>query len=289
MNISVVIPTRGRYNLLCQAINSIRAQDYVGQVEIIIIDDASEPPLPDLLPDIKLLRFNQQIGACAARNQGVKVAKGELILFLDDDAELLKPDDLKRAVNWFVNRPKLAIVGFQQLTSEREIHYLQPTHAETPVKTGLFFGYACLALRDSYVEVGGMNEEFGYYYEEVELSLKLHAHGYEIIYDPTLAVVHHQDNRHRNWPQIHLKTTRNALLSYFVHYPLWLLPFLIIKRIFFFAHQSYGALIIPPKDLMWLVKELLMRVSYIRNQRKPLTWDVVRRFHQLCGSTEIID
>jgi GT2 family glycosyltransferase len=288
MNISIVIPTRGRYDLLCQAIDSVRRQDYSGKVEIIVVDDASDPPLPDLPEDIKLLKFERQIGACAARNLAAKVATGELLLCMDDDAELVNPSDLTKAADWFINHPKLAVVGFRQLTPQRENHYLQPAAAVTPVKTGSFHGYACMIRREAFLAVGGMNEEFGYYFEEPELSLKLCASGYEIYYDPDLAAIHYQDNRHRDWDKIRLRTTRNVLLSYLLHYPLWVLPLFFLKRIFFHVQSTEQSFLPLFSDLKWIIQELISRFDYIRITRKPLSWSAIRKFHALCNNAEPI-
>jgi GT2 family glycosyltransferase len=289
MNISVVIPTRGRYDMLCQAIESVRRQNYMGRVEIIVVDDASDPPLANLPDDIKRLTFEHAMGACAARNAAAKVANGELLLCMDDDAELVDPNDFTRAANWFIARPQLAVVGFRQLTSEKENHYSQPATATVPVKTGLFYGYAFMIRRDTFLEVGGMNEEFGYYHEETELSLKLYAHGYEIFYDPALAAIHHEDSRHRNWSQIRLRTTRNALLKYLIHYPLWILPIMMTRRVVHYARQSYGSFVLPFADVKWLSKELFSRFDYIRNHRKPLAWSTIRQFHALCKNYQEIE
>jgi glycosyltransferase involved in cell wall biosynthesis len=53
-----------------------------------VIDDASNPPLQlkSLSPIVRIVRFDNEVGASKARNYGIKIAKGDYIAFIDDDA-----------------------------------------------------------------------------------------------------------------------------------------------------------------------------------------------------------
>ncbi|MDY3552149.1 glycosyltransferase [Gemmata sp. JC717] len=281
MRISAIIPTRGRFDSLCRTLDSVRKQRFPGGIQLVVVDDASDPPLPPLPADVRLVQLATQSGACAARNAGVRVAEGEFLLFMDDDAELLNPDDITTAIAWFEERPKLGAVGFRQLTPDRQVHYMQPAAGDVPVVTGVFFSYTCIVRRSVYEKVGGFNEAFGYYFEEVELSLKLHAAGYDIIYDPDLAVIHYQDDRHRDWTRIHRLSTRNALMGYLLHYPAWMLLALFIKRLYQFARIT-GRTVPGRSDLWWLVRELAVRRSYLRANRHPFRRGTIREFHNRC-------
>lgn len=97
--VSVVIPTRNRWPLLCAAgLRAALAQSDVS-LEVIVVDDGSErppPPHPALRdPRVRLVRIAPQRGVAAARNHGVAVARGEWIAFLDDD-DLWSPRKLRR-------------------------------------------------------------------------------------------------------------------------------------------------------------------------------------------------
>ena len=289
MKISVIIPTHDRYDSLCRTIDSIRRQKLAAEIEIVVIDDASNPPIPPLDPDIKLLRFEQNVGACVGRNAGVKASTGEILLFIDDDAETIDDNSLNRVIDWFTTYPKLGALGFRQLTSQQQVHYMQPANADVSVYTGVFFAYGCAIRRTAFESVGGLNEEFGYYYEEIEFSLKIFAAGYNVIYDPDSIVIHHQDDRHRNWSHIRRKTTHNALLSYFLHYPLLMLPGLIPKRLHLHARQMDYRLLPFLTDLRYLITELFGRRNYITSHRQPLPWSKIVGFHQLCNKAIPID
>ncbi len=89
--ISVVIPAYNRAHTLSNALQSVLAQSYQ-DFEIIIVDDASTDGTISLLkqyadPRIRSLAHSTNQGAGAARNTGIKQAKGEWIAFLDSDDE----------------------------------------------------------------------------------------------------------------------------------------------------------------------------------------------------------
>jgi glycosyltransferase involved in cell wall biosynthesis len=80
---SVIIPTHNRPDLLAQAIASVQAQT-VGDAEIIVVDDASEPPAR-VNGGVVLVRHDEPRGPAASRNAGVRAATGRVVTFLDDD------------------------------------------------------------------------------------------------------------------------------------------------------------------------------------------------------------
>lgn len=87
--ISVVIPTYNRREALPAAIESVCAQTYEN-IELIVVDDASTDGTHELFaaisdPRVKYLRYEQNRGACYARNLGAAQARGALIAFQDSD------------------------------------------------------------------------------------------------------------------------------------------------------------------------------------------------------------
>lgn len=88
--VSIVIPTHNRASTVVQAIESARRQDYPN-IEIIVVDDGSPVPLelePSLLANVTVARHAVRRGPAAARNTGMIQARGQLLLFLDDDDRL---------------------------------------------------------------------------------------------------------------------------------------------------------------------------------------------------------
>ena len=113
--ISIVIPTRNRRSLLAETIDSILAQT-LPDWELIVVDDASEddtfPYVSGLGdPRVRAIRLEQHAERSAARNIGLDLARGEFILFLDDD-DLLIESGLQTHIDAFAGHPAaIASVG----------------------------------------------------------------------------------------------------------------------------------------------------------------------------------
>lgn len=107
MNISVVIPTYNRFEVLKRALTSIFAQSYQAK-EIIVVDDGSDDKtsqITKLFPKITYI-YQKNAGVSSARNSGIKSAKYEWIAFLDSDDEWHK-DKLKEQVYLHKNTSEL--------------------------------------------------------------------------------------------------------------------------------------------------------------------------------------
>ncbi|MBR3764911.1 MAG: glycosyltransferase [Clostridia bacterium] len=101
--ISVIIPTRNRRELLLRALSSVLEQTHE-DLEIIVIDDASDDDTQAAVLEmhedrVQYLRLNEQQGACAARNRGVDMARGEYIAFQDSD-DIFHPDKLEKQLQY---------------------------------------------------------------------------------------------------------------------------------------------------------------------------------------------
>lgn len=87
--VSVVIVTRNRKKDLTECINSYLNSSY-HPIEIIVVDNASKPPIftwfSKKYPKVKIITLEKNMGAAEGRNVGLRQAKGEYILFTDDDA-----------------------------------------------------------------------------------------------------------------------------------------------------------------------------------------------------------
>ena len=87
--ISVIIPVFNRPDMVARAIRSVREQRGIAteDIEILLIDDGSVPPLRVTSPDprTRIIRSDHNAGAAAARNLGVRAAQGDYIAFLDSD------------------------------------------------------------------------------------------------------------------------------------------------------------------------------------------------------------
>lgn len=99
--VSVVIPAYNRATMVGAALESVQAQTYP-HWEAIVVDDGSRDGTADVVdgmarldPRIRLLRQDQNRGAQAARNAGIRAGRGEWVCFLDSDDRYL-PDSIER-------------------------------------------------------------------------------------------------------------------------------------------------------------------------------------------------
>lgn len=109
--ISVVIPAHNRPALLLEALRSAAAQSY-SDFEVVVIDDGSEPPISQAVltevlgSRVVLHRHDTPQGVPKSKNAGVRAARGEVILLLDDD-DLLVPDALGSIYQAFSSHPNI--------------------------------------------------------------------------------------------------------------------------------------------------------------------------------------
>ncbi|MHB8835446.1 MAG: glycosyltransferase family 2 protein [Candidatus Methylomirabilia bacterium] len=96
MKFTVVIPTYRRADLVQQAVQSVLAQTFQ-DFEIVVVDDGSPEPIQPLATDgrVRVVRHETNRGAAAARNTGIRAARGALVAFLDSDDTWL-PEKLQR-------------------------------------------------------------------------------------------------------------------------------------------------------------------------------------------------
>ncbi|HEX3244340.1 MAG TPA: glycosyltransferase, partial [Chloroflexota bacterium] len=113
--VSAVIVSFNTAPLLERAIQSLnRSRELVDGLEIIVIDNASDDGSPQLVrdrfPDVRLVRLTRNVGFAAGTNMGLRMARGEQLLLLNPDAELLH-DALPRLSSFLDDHPWVAAVG----------------------------------------------------------------------------------------------------------------------------------------------------------------------------------
>ena len=108
--VSIIIPCHNNANFLTESINSVLEQDYPN-FEVIVIDDGSTDNSVELLKKfgnkIKLIQQENQ-GPAAARNAGLKAAKGEYIAFNDSD-DLWLQGKLSAQINFMLKNPDISV------------------------------------------------------------------------------------------------------------------------------------------------------------------------------------
>ena len=108
--VSVVMPLYNRVSTVRQAVDSVLEQNFV-DFELIIVDDGSTDGSPEVVAAfddsrIRLVRLGANRGGNAARNEGIRQARGRIISFLDSDDAFL-PNKLQTVVDAFDSQPGL--------------------------------------------------------------------------------------------------------------------------------------------------------------------------------------
>ena len=110
--VSIIIPARGRPRQTRACVESLLALDYpANRLEIIIVDDASDPPLGAVLSGlpVRLMRCETNIGPSAARNLAAAEARGDLLAFIDNDC--VADSGWLRALVAYLDDPAVGIAG----------------------------------------------------------------------------------------------------------------------------------------------------------------------------------
>ncbi len=196
----------------CELIRSLKSITYPN-IEIIVIDNASyEKPdiIQERFPEIKLIRSKANIGFAAANNLGISSAKGEYLMFLNNDLEVepgfieplvkaLQDDESIGAVS-----PKVLYYGsniIQYAGSNKVNPYngrafsLNYQEIDSGDRTGskqtyYAFGAAMMVPKRLIEKIGPMPEIYFMYYEEIEWCEKIWRSGHRVFYIGDSEVYH---------------------------------------------------------------------------------------------------
>jgi glycosyltransferase involved in cell wall biosynthesis len=136
--VSVIIPYHNEgETFLHRALASVHAQTYTGEIEIVVVDDASDHS-PDVPPGgrcrVRLIRSERNLLASGARNLGMRHSSGELVAFLDADDEYL-PGKIRDEATALLRWDEAVLVGGQGY-----IHRGGKTWLHEPLLVGDYFG-----------------------------------------------------------------------------------------------------------------------------------------------------
>lgn len=198
--ISVVIPYYNDPVGLQSVLDGLSAQDFHGEVEVIIADDGSRlPPEPSCVHPVKVVH-QEDLGfrAAAARNLGAAHAKHSVLAFLDGDT-VPEPGYLRAAAAWVAGDPRCVVVG-NRLQNGAQPEWLAQAWADTENLGWSNEGswrflisavWTCSA--ELFQRVGGFDATIiGYGGEDWELAWRLWQAGAVFVHEPT-ARAHHEE------------------------------------------------------------------------------------------------
>ena len=200
-SVSVVIPHYNSHESLEHVVRAIRAQDYAGEVEIVVADDGSER-LPQI-PGVRLVR-QEDVGfrAAAARNLGAAAAGGEVLAFLDADT-IPEPGYLSAVVPHVMGDERAVVVGTRLTGAAREEPqwlrdaWERTDHLRTADHTSWrYIISAVLSCSTAFFEsVGGFDGSFvGYGGEDWEFGWRAWNSGATFVHEPDAVAVHPEED-----------------------------------------------------------------------------------------------
>jgi GT2 family glycosyltransferase len=220
--VSVIVPTRDRADLIGPCINGVLNHTDYPSLELVVVDNGTVAP--DALailnalegdPRAQVLRDDRPFNYSRLNNTAARTAKGEILVLLNNDMEVLQPDWLTELVS-LASRHDVGAVGAKLLYPDLRVQHagmsfgpdkavshqmrLAERHERGPrgelvlLRSVSAVTGACLALRKSlYFEVGGFNEEhFKVAYNDIDLCRRVARTGLAIVWTPFAELIHHE-------------------------------------------------------------------------------------------------
>jgi N-acetylglucosaminyl-diphospho-decaprenol L-rhamnosyltransferase len=206
---AVVVTWNSREMVLCCVEHLERA----GSARVVVVDNASDDGTAEALSGrVEVVRLERSEGLAAAYNRGAARTASDLVLFLNDDVlvsaeslsaltralnarptavaaagRLVDPEDGRTQVNYQPQTfPTLGSLVAMLLGRSRRGQALSETET---VAVDQLAGACLLVRRGPFETIGGWDEDFEFWYEDVDLARRLRAFG-DLIYVPTAAFAH---------------------------------------------------------------------------------------------------
>lgn len=241
LDVSVILPTYNRLRRLEQVLGALEEQSYpLAAFEVIVVSDGSTDGTNQYLQNLRTpLQLNVVLkpngGPAAARNKGIKCARGEIILFLDDDvvpAPHLIAEHIRlhaEHTNAVALGPMLSPDGFRLLpwvNWEQAMLMKQYTAMQeglyAPTARQFYTGNTSLP-RHLLLQAGGFDERFRRA-EDIELAYRLAALGATFIFHPSAAGYHYAERSFRSWLETPYAYGRNDVIFAQEKQQSWIFP-----------------------------------------------------------------
>lgn len=233
--VSIIIPTKDKAILLEKCINSIREKSSYKNYELVIVDNESKDKATleyfaqiIQIPICKVIPFNKRFNYAEINNFTVSQAKGEYIVFLNNDIEVISSNWLEEMLG-YAQQSRVGTVGAKLLFPNKTVqhggvilglrkvvgHAFYGLPASNPGYMGLAtvtrncsaVTAACMMLRRSvFEEAGGFDEKLDVAYNDVDFCLRIIQKGHYIVWTPHAVLYHHESaTRGQYWPERNIK------------------------------------------------------------------------------------
>jgi len=213
VDISVVVLNYNGKQFIDACLRSLAEQTYdADRFEVVFVDNGSSDDsvahVKTNWPKARVLQLTSNLGFAGGINAGVKFSKGVYVALINNDARA-HPDWLKQGIAGFQKSQDVAMVGSKILTLDgKTIDYAggalsfyghgfkvgvnEPDEGQydRPGETLFASGCALFIPRDLFLEVGGFDEDYFAFFEDVDLGWRLWLMGHRVLYEPSSVVYH---------------------------------------------------------------------------------------------------
>lgn len=226
--VSILIPNMNHKDVLKTCIDSLYEVNNYKNFEVIIIENNSTEQeifdyydqLQEEHENIKVVKWEKEFNYSAINNFGAKFAKGDYLLLLNNDTEMIKPDALSEMLGCCM-RPEVGVVGAKLLYADDTVQHAGVVIGFSGYAGHVFNGIgkddlgfmmraiincnyssvtgACLMTKKSiFEEVGGLDEKFQVACNDVDYCLKVREKDYLVVYD-AFSLWHHYESKSRGY------------------------------------------------------------------------------------------
>jgi len=219
MLLSIIILNWNGGQVLIDCLESIYARSHRFAFEVIVVDNASTDGSPDRVatefPQVRLLRNKRNLGFAGGNNRGLEVAQGRCLLLLNNDTIVLN-DALEVMLDEMEAHPEVGILGCRLLNPDASLqrscgifpnlltefldqtmlHRLFPLYKmghrtyDAPREVDWVTGACMLVRREVYEQVGGLDEGFHMFLEDVDWCMRVRRAGWQVRYTPAARIIH---------------------------------------------------------------------------------------------------
>ncbi|MBT1180215.1 glycosyltransferase family 2 protein [Bifidobacterium vespertilionis] len=218
--VSIVIPTKDHASMLKTCIDSVLSKTTYANFDVTVVENNSVEPetfayyeeVQKQDPRVKVVTWpGKGFNYSAICNYGAAQSSGDLLLFLNNDTEVIDGGWLESMVGFFA-RPEVGMVGAKLIFRDKLVQhggiwvtqdhcghygemmsYKDGGYLETlryPVNVAAVTGACQMVRRSVFSKVGGLDEDLAVVLNDVDLSLKVGQEGYLIVFDPQAMLYH---------------------------------------------------------------------------------------------------
>lgn len=251
-DLSIIIVSWNVCELLRDCLHSVFANQGALTLEVIVVDsasaDGSSEMVRELFPQVVLITCEENVGFPKGNNIGLARASGRNLLLLNPDTVVLN-NALSQSVTYLEQHANVGVVGVQLLNADGSVqssrrrfptlltaifestwwqpyappsllrdYYVEDVADKETAAVDWVMGAFMLIRREVFEQVGGMDEAYFMYSEELDWCKRIKAAGWQIVYYPEAQIVHYQGKSSEQASTMRHINFNRAKLRYFRKY-----------------------------------------------------------------------